>query len=84
MPRRGTVQKRANRMNGLAVAPDDAAHVGLTQLHLENRHFAVGNFRQHHVIGKFDQLTNDELKKFFHSESLTTNEHESTRISAAS
>src|ERR1700682_6481376 len=48
--RRGTVQHGADRVNRLAVATDDAANVALAELHFENRHFAVGNFRQHHVV----------------------------------
>ncbi len=81
MTRSGTIQKRANRVNGLTVAADDSADVGLAQLHLKNCHFPAGDFGKHHVVGKFDQLPDDELEKFFHGKSLTTNEHESTRIS---
>jgi hypothetical protein len=68
--RRGAVQDRADGMNRLAVATDDAANVALAKLDFEHGHFAAGNFREHHVVGKFDQLTNDELEKFFHNEKL--------------
>jgi len=66
MTRSGTVQHRANRMNGLAVTADDAADVRLTKLHFEDRHLAARNFREHHVVRKFDELTDDELEKFLH------------------
>jgi hypothetical protein len=56
-------------MNGLAVAANDAADVALTQLHFEDRHLAARNFRQHHVVGKFDELSNNELEKFLHVDS---------------
>src|SRR6266478_1607363 len=69
-------------MNGLAVAANDAADVALTELHFEDRHFAARNFRQHHVVRKFHELSNDELEEFLHSkENLITNRHQSTRIS---
>ena len=64
--RGGAVQHRPDRVNRLAVAANDAADVGLAQLHFKDRHFAARNFREHHVVGKFDELTNDELEKFFH------------------
>jgi hypothetical protein len=67
--RRGAVQYGANRMNGLPVATNDAANVALTQLHFEDCHLAARNFRQHHVVGKFDELSNNELEKFLHVDS---------------
>src|SRR5437868_11614978 len=66
MTRRGAVQHGADRVNRLAVATDDAADVGLAQLHFEDRHLAVRNFRQHHVVRKFHELPNDELEEFLH------------------
>src|SRR5882724_2715426 len=56
-------------MNGLAVAANDAADVALTELHFEDRHFAARNFRQHHVVRKFHELSNDELEEFLHVDS---------------
>src|SRR5438105_14866141 len=53
-------------MNGLAVAANNAANVALTELHFEDGHFAVRNFRQHHVVRKFHELPNDELEEFLH------------------
>ena len=64
----GTIQERADGMNRLAIATNDAADVSLTQLHPENGHFATWNLGQHHVVRKLDQLTNDELEKLFHAE----------------
>ena len=62
------VQHRADRVNGLAVASNNAADVALAQLHFEDRHFSARNFREHHVVRKFHELPNDELEKFFHWE----------------
>ena len=64
--RGGAVQHRANGVNGLAVAADDAADVALTQLDFEDRHFAAWNFREDHVVRKFNQLADDELEELFH------------------
>src|SRR6266480_3071956 len=66
MPRGGTGEQCANRMNGLTVAPNNPADVALSKLQFEDRGSAAGNFREHHLIGIFDQLSNDELEKFFH------------------
>src|SRR6266850_3118661 len=69
-------------MNGLAVTANNAADVALTELHFEDRHFAARNFRQHHVVRKFHELSNDKFEKLFHGKAnLITNGHESTRIS---
>jgi hypothetical protein len=70
MPCGGTGEQRANRSNGLAIAPDDAAHVALSQLKSEDNRAPVGNFRDHHFLGEFDQLSNDEFKKLSHEASL--------------
>src|SRR5437016_14031080 len=59
------VQHRADRVNGLPIAADNAADVALTQLHFEDRHFAAWNFGQPHVVRKFNQLASDELYDFF-------------------
>src|ERR1700736_5014345 len=67
--RRGTVQHGADRVNGLAVATDDAADVALAELHFKNRHLAARDFRQHHVVRKFHELPNDELEEFLHVDS---------------
>src|SRR5713101_5735096 len=67
--RHGAIQHRANGMNRLPVATDDAADVALAQLHFKDRHLAGWNFGQHHVVGKFDQLPNDEFEKLFHVDS---------------
>ena len=70
MPCGGTGEQRANRSNGLAIAPDNAAHVALPQLKSKDNHAPVGNFRNHHFLGEFDQLSNDEFKKLSHEASL--------------
>ena len=70
-------------MDGLAVAPNDASNIALAELDLENGHFSARDFSEHHVVRKFDQLADHKLEKLFHSNRLTTNGHESTRIFAA-
>ena len=68
--RGGTGQERANRLNGLAIAADDPANVALPQLQFENDQLSVRNFGKHHLVRKFDQLTNNELEKLFHRSKL--------------
>jgi hypothetical protein len=53
-------------MNGLAIAPDDSANITLAQLNFENGRFSAGNFREHHLIGIFDQMPNNKFEEFFH------------------
>ena len=61
-----TGQQGANSVNGLTRPADYTAHISPSKLQLKGDHSAVGNFREHHVIRKFDQLANDELEKFSH------------------
>jgi hypothetical protein len=68
MARRGAGKQRPNRMNRLPVAPNDSADIALTQLHFKDCRFAAWNFREHHLVGKFNQLANNELEKFFHDD----------------
>src|SRR5438128_11377667 len=63
------VEHRANRVNCLPVATDDAADVALAQLHFEDRHLAARNFGQHHIVREFHELPNDELEEFLHVDS---------------
>ena len=78
-----TRQQRANSMNRLAISADDAADIALPKLQLKDAGSAARNLREHHVVGKFNQLPNHELKKLSHDQNkLTTNERESTRIFA--
>src|ERR1700682_6270467 len=64
--RGGAGQQGADRVNRLACAADDPAHVALAKLDAENRHLAGRNLREHHFIGKLDELANDELEELFH------------------
>ena len=74
MARRRTSEQRANSLNGLAAATNDAADVSSSKLHLKNRGSPAWNFRQDHVVRKFDQLANDELEELSHApERLITN-----------
>jgi hypothetical protein len=80
MARGGADKQCSNSVDGLPAAANHAANVALAKLKFESGSSAAGNFREHHVVGKFDQLPNDELEKFSHEGKLTTNEYESTRI----
>src|SRR6266540_1030764 len=66
MARGGAGEQRANSLNGLPAATDHTTHVALSKLKLENGCSGTRNFREHHVVRKFDQLPNDELEKFSH------------------
>ena len=66
MTRRRTGKERPDRLYGLAVAADDSAHVCLTQLHSEDRYLSRRNLGEHHLIGKLDELTDDEFEKLLH------------------
>src|SRR6266404_6987292 len=66
MPSGPTSEQGANRMNGLPIAANDPADIALSYLQLEDRGFSAGDFREHHFIRIFDQLSNDELEEFFH------------------
>ena len=68
MPRRRACEQCANGLNGLAVAANDPPNITLTHLQLEDRHLTAGNFREHDLIRKFDQLANDKFKKLFQGE----------------
>jgi hypothetical protein len=63
----GTREQSANSLNGLAAAANDAADVASSKLQLKDSCSAVWNFRQHHVVRKFDQLADDELEKLSHA-----------------
>ena len=65
---------RANRLDSLAGSTYHPAHIAAPELEFEDNRSAVGNFREHHVIGKFDQFANDKLEKFSH---LSEASHES-------
>ena len=68
MARSRTGEQGPNRMNSLAVATNDAADIALSKLQLEDGCSAARNFREHHIVGKFDQLPNNELEKFSHAD----------------
>ena len=74
MARRRTGEQGANSLNGLAAAANHATDVPPSKLQLKDSCSAVWNFRQYHVVGKFDQLSNDKLEKLSHApERLTAN-----------
>ena len=61
-----TSEQSTNRMNRLTIAANYPPNIAPTQLQFEDGRFTAGNFREHHLIGVFHQLSNDELEKFFH------------------
>jgi hypothetical protein len=61
-----------NGLDRLAGPTYDPADVAGSKLEFEDDRSAAGNFREHHVIPKFDQLANDKLEKFSHCQKLTT------------
>jgi len=66
-------EQRSNSVDGLTAAANHAAHVALPKLKFENGCSAARNFREHHVVGIFDQLPKDELEKFSHDGKIATN-----------
>ena len=67
----GAGQQRADRLDRLAVAPDNAAYVGLAKLDPKDGRPSRRNLRKHHLIGKLDELANDELEELFHGRETT-------------
>src|SRR5262245_20068816 len=61
-----TGQQGANSVNGLTRPANNTAHISASKLQFKDDHSAAGNFREHHIIRKFDTLANDELEKFSH------------------
>ena len=54
-------------MNGLSVATDNATDVGLAKLHPKDRCLPGRDFGKHHLIGKLDELADDEFEELFHA-----------------
>jgi hypothetical protein len=67
MARGRTGEQRTNSLNGLAAPANNATDVSSSKLHLKNRGSTAWNFRQYHVVRKFDQLANDELEELSHA-----------------
>jgi hypothetical protein len=65
--RGGAGEQSANSLNRLAAATDDATYVSPSKLQLKNGCSAARNFREDHVIRKFNQLANNELEKLSHA-----------------
>jgi hypothetical protein len=77
MARGGAGEQRSNSVDGLPAAANHAADIALPKLKFENGCSAARNFREHHVVGIFNQLPNHELEKFSHDGKAN---HECTRI----
>ena len=67
----GTRKQGANRLNGLAVATDDPTHIALAHLQSKNSHLSARYFREHNLVGKLNELTNDELEELFHKVTIS-------------
>src|SRR5439155_487578 len=67
MARGGTGKQCANSLNGLAAATNHAADISPSKLQLKDGRSAVRNFREDHVVRKFDQLPNNEFEKLPHA-----------------
>ncbi len=61
-----TGEQRANCLNGLTGTSNHSTHVAASKLQFKDHGSAAGNFREHHVVGKLDQLAEDELEKLSH------------------
>jgi len=66
MARCRTGEQSADSVNSLARSANHTAHISASELQSKGDHSAIGNLCEHHVIRKFDQFANDELKKFSH------------------
>jgi len=60
-------EQRANCMNGLAASANHTANIPASKLQFKDSGSAARNFRQHHIVRKFNQLPNDELEKLPHA-----------------
>ena len=60
-------QQSTNRLNGLTASANHPTNISSAKLQFEDGCPAVWNFRQRHIVRKFNQLPNDELKEFSHS-----------------
>jgi hypothetical protein len=65
--RGGTGEQRPNGVNGLAVTANHAADIPSSKLQLKDGCSAIWNFSEHHIVRKFNQLPDDELKEFSHA-----------------
>jgi len=65
--RGGTAQQRTNSVNCLSASANHTADIVSPKLDFKDRRSAAGNFRQHHIVRKFNQLANDELEKLSHA-----------------
>jgi len=62
-----TGKQRANSLNGLTGSANDTANIPASKLQFKDSRPAAWNFCQRHIVGKFNQLPNDELEEFSHS-----------------
>ena len=65
--RGGTGQQRTNSLNGLSASPNHTADIASPKLDFKDGRSAAWNFRQHHIVRKFNQLPDDELDKLSHA-----------------
>jgi hypothetical protein len=68
--RRRTGKERPNRLDSLAVAPNDAPDIALPQSKAKHNCPARWNLRDNRFIRKIHELTDDKLKEFAHAAKL--------------
>ena len=80
----GTGKQRADGLDRLAVTTDYPANIGLPKLQLEHGGFPVGDLMQHHLVGKLDELTDNEFEKLFHAVLLVAAVYDRRKITPSS
>ena len=64
--RRGAGQQSADRLNGLAIASNDAPDISLTHREAKHGHVTAWAFRDDDFVGELHEMADDELEKLFH------------------
>ncbi len=60
------IEQVTNCLNGMALLANNKAYVALAKLDLEHYLPRRFDFRQNHLVGKFDETTDNEFNEFFH------------------
>ena len=66
MARGRSIEQIANCLNGVTLLANHKADVALLELDLEDHLPWRLDFRQNHLIGKFDETADNEFDEFFH------------------
>lgn len=70
MPCRGAGEQRADRLDRLAIAPDDTPDIGLSHNEPKHGRIAAGALGDDDFVGELNQMTNHELEELFHALSV--------------